>query len=496
MASPTGSDFWCYIRIGASIAAAAFAAVAVAPPAVAGKDGTAASGLGVSLGNVEPRLRIPTTSGRAHATVAATAGCSGDYHRIVPVAAKTQGVGTSVWRFRLGLFADKAASVDIAALVKNQANPNPAVVNVQVPAGEEVVLDNVLGTLFNTANAGLGLRYCSGFPLAEGYFYNQGGTPGVVYGATVPAHDERQATRSFRPAIFHNLSYTPSAVQDRRVNIGATSNSDHNVDMRIDLYDGATLLGTINHTLLPFEHRQFTNVHQMVGAPAVASGHAVVRMLTDPAEVYTYALQVENKSGDLVYQPANLAPPPFGPLVPIFEGTWTGTWNNDTFASSGSVTWTIDILDDAGAAAVVEPPPPIVALATGGPPGLLGAASATEAMLGDWTPAAAACFVTLLMNYNGSVFGGADPAAQLLYGYKVLGGLLFYGTVPVFGHYNLFVNEKGRISGVFTKIPNPSIAFVSLWGALAYSQIALDMKIGFGGTSYAMARNLLYRQEL
>ena len=461
-------------------------------PAAAAADATT-GGVRVTLERPPSVSLLPTASGRSWATVAATAGCSGDYHRIIPVAAKTQGVGTSVWRFRLGLFADKAASVDIAALVKNQANPNPEVVNVQVPANEEVVLDNVLGTLFNTANAGLGLRYCSGFPLAEGTFYNQGGAPGVVYGATVPAHDARQATRSFRPAIFHNLSYTPSAVQGRRINIGATSNSDHDVDMRIDLYDGATLLGTINHTLLPYEHRQFTNVHQMVGAPAVASGHAVVRMLTDPAEVYTYALQVENKSGDLVYQAANLAPPPYGPLVPIFEGTWSGTWENQTFASSGTVTWTIDILDNAGAAAVVEPPLAAEALVTAGPPGLLGAASASEALLGDWAPSPAACFATLLMDVNGNVFGGSDPAAQLLYGYKVLGGVLFYGTVPVYGHYRVLINDAGRFNGTLTKIPNPSIAFVSLWGRIAYESIAYDMKIGFGGLNYALAVALLYR---
>jgi len=473
-----------------AVVVTSLAALATAGSATADEiAGSSSSPLGVTLERTTASLRIPTKSGRSYATVAAAAGCSGEYHRILPVAAKTQGVGTSQWRFALGLYADSAASVDIAALAKNQANPNPPVVNVQVPANEEVILENLLGTLFNLANAGIGLRFCSGLPLAEGYFYNEGTTPGFTFGATVLALDERHATRAIRPAIFHNLSYTPSAVKGKRINIGATSNSDHDVDMAIDLYDGTTLLGTINHTLLPYEHRQFTNVHLMIGAPAVASGHAVVRLLTDDSEVYTYALQVENKSGDLVYQAANLAPPPYGPLADIFEGTWSGTWENQTFGSSGTVTWDIDILEDAGLGGTTPAPPLAAGLA---PPGLLGADNVSEALLGGWSPAAAACFAILTMNYNGNVFGGPDPAAQLLYGYKVLGGLLFYGTVPVFGHYNIFINEAGRIRGTLTKIPNPSISFVSLWGYIAYQQMLLNMKICFcGGTTCALALNTL-----
>ena len=97
------------------------------------------------------------------------------------------------------------------------------------------------------------------------------------------------------------------------------------------------------------------------------------------------------------------------------------------------------------------------------------------------------------MDVNGNVFGGSDPAAQLLYGYKVLGGVLFYGTVPVYGHYRVLINDAGRFNGTLTKIPNPSIAFVSLWGRIAYESIAYDMKIGFGGLNYALAVALLYR---
>ena len=430
---------------------------------------------------------VATRSGRSQATLGAAAGCSGEYSRIVPVAAKVQGVGSSLWRFDLGLFADSAASVDIAALAKNQANTNPQVVNVQVPANEEVMLQNVLGTLFNISNAGLGVRFCSGFPLVEGYFYNQGGAPGVVYGTAVPALDARHATRPFRPAYFHNLSYTPSAVQGRRVNIGATSNSNFNVVMAIDLYDGTTPLGTINHTLLPYEHRQFTNVHQMVGSPAVASGHAVVRLLTADAEVYSYALQVQNKSGDLVYQAANLAPPPVGPIADIFEGTWTGTWNNLTFGSSGPASWTIDINESMtpapaiGEAALRELlDPQARALRR------IAATGIKESLLGTPLPDEAG---TIDISYGGNVWG-AGPLTDRLVGRKFTGGLLFMGDGPKIGHYDLTLNETGAVYGWFSRVPNPAIRSYKTWGTLTDRAVNLDARIDLG-TTVAIATNYL-----
>jgi hypothetical protein len=424
-------------------------------------------------------LTIPTESGDAQATLAFAAGCSGKYHQIFPLAAKVQGVGTSVWQFNVGFYAKQAASVDIALLVKNQANPSPEVVNVQIPAGEEVLLSNVLGTLFNTANAGLGLRYCSGYPLAEGYFYNVGGAPGFVYGTAVPALDPGDATSPIRPAYFHRLEYTPSAVQGQRINIGATSNSSFNVPIAIDLFNGPTLLGTINHTLLPYEHRQFTNVHQMIGAGAVTSGHAVVRTLADEAEIYAYALQVQNKSGDLVYQAASLAAPLYDPLATVFEGTWAGTWNNLTFASSGSISLDLQINEAAGApSAPVVSPPPQVAAGAGGP----GAAD-VGALAANPGPLVA----TLVMDLGGNVFGGANPPARTLNGYWTESGMRFLGDVATYGHYDIFIQFNGVLFGTLTNIPAAGIASVVMAGKIDQGRLDLAQTIYFDDKSSASA---------
>jgi hypothetical protein len=428
-------------------------------------------------------LAIPTESGDAVATLSFAPGCGGKYHQVFPLAAKVQGVGTSQWQFNVGFYAKQAASVDIALLVKNQANPSPEVVNVQIPAGEEVLLSNVLGTLFNSANAGLGLRYCSGYPLAEGYFYNVGGAPGFVYGTAVPALDPGDATTPIRPAYFHRLEYTPSAVQGQRINIGATSNSSFNVPIAIDLFDGPTLLGTINHTLLPYEHRQFTNVHQMIGAGAVTSGHAVVRTLADEAEIYAYALQVQNKSGDLVYQAASLAAPLYDPLATVFEGSWTGTWNNLTFASSGSISLDLQINEAAGApsAPVVSPPPQAAEGAGAAPPAGVGEGGVSA--LANPGPQVA----TLVMDLGGNVFGGANPPARTLNGYWTESGMRFLGDVATYGHYDIFIQFNGVLFGSLTNVPAAGIASVVMAGKIDQGRLDLTQTINFDNKSTASA---------
>jgi len=431
-------------------------------------------------------LAIPTSSGNAEATLSFVAGCGGRYHQILPLAAKTQGVGTSFWQFDIGLYAKQASSVDIALLKKNQANTAPEVVNVQVPAGEEVILQNVLGTLFNTANAGIGLRYCSGFPLAEGYFYNVGGATDFVYGAAVPALGPEDATTPIRPATFHRLEYTPSAVKGQRINIGATSNSNFNVPIAIDLFDGPTLLGTINHTLLPFEHRQFTNVHLMIGAGAVSSGHATVRTLVDEAEVYAYALQVQNKSGDLVYQAATLAPPTYADMATIFEGTWTGTWNNQTFFSSGPVNLTISIDEGAGA------PLPATLAAFHPTAGEDAPASSTDAGGGTIDVGALAGnpgpqIASMVMDLGGNVFGGSNPPARTLLGYWTISGVRFVGDVATYGHYDIYVLYNGTLFGTLTNVPAGGIASVVISGKVDQERLDLSQTINFDNKTAALA---------
>ncbi len=472
----SGSPRWTSV-VGGIVLSTALAAHAQ-PPSATSAAAIPAPSFGTtvrsSLDRPAPVTFIPTRDGRSYATLAVTAGCSGPFNRIIPVAANTVGVGTSRWKTNIGLYADAAASVDIAVLPKNQANPNPATVNVQVPANEEVILENVLGSLFQAANAGLGIRFCSGFPLVESYFYNTGGAPGIVYGATVPALDETQATRPWRPAYFHNLSFTPSAIKGTRVNIGATSNSNFNVDMVIDIYDGPTLLGHIDHTLLPYEHRQYTNVHQIIGAPAVVSGHAVVRVLTDNAEVYSFAQQVQNKSGDLVYEQANLAPAPVGPIADIFDGTWTGTWHNLTFGSSGSVSWTITINRDA-----TESAPSALALAGAAaqrmPPGVLGAGGVKDALLGIVLPPDR--FASINMSFGGNVFGGG-PKTGNLFGRKSRGAIWFNGDDTSLGHYDFWAGPTGYLGGTLTNIPSTNVRYYRLMGEISNKQIRWDNVIG------------------
>jgi len=238
---------------------------------------------------------------------------------MIPAAANTEGVGNSRWQTDIDLLntGDAEAVVELALLRANQANPAPATEQVTVPAGGTTRLTNVLGSLFSAGNAALGIKFLAGGADVNARFYNTASACGGTYGMMLPASFESAAVLDGAPVFFHLLTHSADPDTGFRVNVGFANATDVETTMAIELHAGdGTLLKTVSQTLEGFEHRQITTIFRQQPATAsVAAGYAVVRSETQATMVYTYAMVIDNVSGDPVY-----IRPVRGVAAPVADG--------------------------------------------------------------------------------------------------------------------------------------------------------------------------------
>lgn len=228
------------------------------------------------------------------------------YDAIIPAAACTGGVGGTSWRSDLDLFnyGEYDASVTVALFDKNQANPNPATATILVPAGQTIRLENILGSIFNTTNAALAFRYGEAQVHINSRFYNISARCNGTFGMYIPASPCREAISRDRKelGVFHHLSHSPQLDKGFRTNIGFANPCSFNVTVLIRLYgDDGQQIGSTTQTIQAYEHRQFTWIHSSFNAPPVNRGWASVEVLTNGGRIHTYAMLIDNLSGDPVF---------------------------------------------------------------------------------------------------------------------------------------------------------------------------------------------------
>ncbi len=392
---------------------------------------------------------IAARAAREAQQAAAGAACTGPYGRIVAAAANTVGLNKTTWESDVDLLnlGSDPASVDIARLTANQGNLSPLVANLSVPAGQTVRVTNILGTLLPATNAALGFRFCQGEAFVNSRFYDTGSADGKVYGMYVPSMALGQAVTPCRPAVFHHLSYSPDTTTGQRINIGATNAAAIRTAWVIRLYgDTGQLLGTLNTSLQPYEHHQYTNIHKILATPAVTHGSATVEVTTPGAAIHAYAMRIENVGGDPIYMPAELENlTTTADLAAGFAGLWSGHWNNTTASTSGSAALTL-------------------------------------------TPDLPSQSVQAVLDLNGNVFGAGDPPPEAFTGTLTEQGIVLKGVSPTFGTYDVTVDGFCAISGTLTHLPSIFIDSVAFAGTATPTKISLAYTITFtptggGGTA-------------
>jgi hypothetical protein len=224
----------------------------------------------------------------------------------VPAVAHTSGVGGTEWRTDLEVKArgDAPATFSVDLLQEGADNSAPLTATFTVGAGQSRRFEDLVQAVFGvTGNGALRITPSDGSVLVTSRTYND--DPGGTYGQYVPALPASAATADGTDVALIQLSRSASGATGYRTNVGFLSLTGSDMEVEVDLLAASgDLLGSRTFTLLPYEHRQVTDVFALVTDQDVADGYALVRTRTSGARFLAYASVVDNRSGDAVFIPA------------------------------------------------------------------------------------------------------------------------------------------------------------------------------------------------
>jgi hypothetical protein len=324
---------------------------------------------------------------------------------------------TSAWVTNLST--STTANVEIAFLLRGQANLSPATVNVSIAPGESREFLDIFADTFGLDGVFGALRLRSNIAVA-------------VYSRTFDANVQtNKGTGSagqdvpgipFSSAIIVGQSTELAGLaQDSgglvRSNFGFVEAMGQSCTVDASLLAGnGTVLATKTYNVLPYEALQppITDI----GGPLGTNQRVLLTVTGGNGAIIATASRIDNGTGDpttsdmthaALVQPGALA------------GTWTGMWFNTTFSTTGTATlaWTVDVP---------------------------GRAMQTT--------------VTL----TGSVFGAAPPPPQTLSGTLSPRGFTINQATAFLGTVTTTIDPKGLITGQATPPSSSGIAKVTFFG--------------------------------
>jgi len=229
-------------------------------------------------------------------TTAASCGASNTMW--VAVVARAEGVGGSLWRTRLGLFNREAVAATAELRLRTSEGLTTAMV--VVPAGGQLVIDDVVGFLGTDGNGSL--EVFSDQVLTVGsrtYNLSVNGT----YGQYLDGVDPAVTLAAGDTVRLILLEESP----DFRTNIGFTNTSDAVARVRVSLFDSAGSSLTAFERLVPAgrnvqENQVFAN---RAGSTDLRAALASVTVLSGEG-VIVYGSVVDNLTGDPTTIPPKL----------------------------------------------------------------------------------------------------------------------------------------------------------------------------------------------
>jgi hypothetical protein len=133
--------------------------------------------------------------------------------------------------------------------------------------------------------------------------------------------------------------------------------------------------------------------------------------------------------------PSSTGPAPAGDLASQLAGNWIGTWNNNTFGSSGSAALAIVVNTSVKTYAVT-------------------------------------------LTLGGNVFGGTAPPPQTFSGsYSTASGATFTGHDSLFGDITFTITPAGVVTGSATNVPSSNVSAVSFSGTASATTITINYTV-------------------
>lgn len=358
---------------------------------------------------------------------------------VVPAAARGDGAGTSVWQMDLFLSNDgpAAATVTLAWLERNADNSGAGGVNVTVPAGQTVVLEDVISAVLGRASGGGAIRITSTAPVAAtSRIYNL--QSGVTFGQGFDGLSAAAAVAAGSSTRVAGLRQDGGS----RSNLFAVAGPNGASFTVTGRSPSGAQLGTRDVAVPPWG-AYFVALGDVVGA---APGDLMVDTEVTAGDAWFAGSRIDEASGDPFTLAAAIGDATL--LTPAqIAGGYLGSWFNQTFLSTGA----------ASATVTVDP--------------VTGAGSVT-------------------VDVDGNVLGGADPPAQSFSFTVGPGGGTFVEQSPVFGTTTTTVDARGRFASDSPDVPAAGIDRFTASGIFDGNQILAGYTVFFtgGGTAEGMIR--------
>lgn len=351
------------------------------------------------------------------------------YQTVVPAVSRGAGSGGSVWQTDLYVapVGSSPAAVTLYWLPRDQDNTFSQSVTLTLSAGRTTVYEDVLQTRFGIGSGGGALLLTSDAPLnVNAYIYNLKG--GTRFGQGFEGLPVSRAVTSAMEIAIPGL----------RIDSGARSNffavagpAGASYTLSLVSSSGATL-ATTSESLPPLAAHYLPLDGLVSGAP----GDVSLLVDVDSGSAWVAGSRIDNASGDPFTAGAGAMVPAPASLLSQSMGTYSGSWTNMTFGSSGAATITLSQQADT---------------------------------------------VSMTIDLDGNVFGGSNPAAETFSGTSTASGVSYSGPSSLFGDVTLWSDPYGRVQGFGTGIPAAGIDSVIFSGAISPDTIALAYTVLFSG---------------
>ena len=272
----------------------------------------------LDISGVRAEVRVLTPEGRVMAYGSVVDNISGDptfidtrlnTHAIdivIPAAARLAGANGTQWASDLLLH--NARTHPVQATVRrwnrDEDNLDSESVQLDLPAGESRLLEDVFETLFaDTGAAALAITATDGL-MATSRTFNDAASG--TFGQLVPGMDPSDDT-TLRPGRLGHLAQLEQTdlANGRRTNLGLVNLGEDPVEVKVRFFAGdGSALGELNPQLPPFGYIQINEALTEVGAADAADVRAEIEVLTDGGRILAYASTVDNRTGDPMFQTA------------------------------------------------------------------------------------------------------------------------------------------------------------------------------------------------
>jgi hypothetical protein len=206
-------------------------------------------------------------------------------------------------------------------LPTGQDNSSYAWAEVSLSDGQQLVIPDVLDTLFSATGTGaLRIVATGGTVIATAAETKEPSGAWVHRHAAIRSDDDRIGAGQL--ATIVHLSETA----ERRTDLGVVNTSGVTIDVTIELRDAAgTALGLRRIELLPYGHAELDAVFSSVGHPEVADGLARLSSSVQGGSFLAHAVVAHLATQDSWEMPAELASP--GVFADAFESGDTSAWD-------------------------------------------------------------------------------------------------------------------------------------------------------------------------